>query len=166
MRLAIAPAGQINDPMLLRVPAASLKTLGQYGAQLAKRGVEPKYVVTKIGFDYSVSHPALTFKASRFVDEAELSEIEATLRDEAETIGQIIGTSVAPNVEAIADAEPPAHVVKSAKLKEAEMEAVAAPKASVKVEDEEEAPKPKAKKAAVVESDDVLAALDNLDFDD
>lgn len=36
-RLAIAPAGQVNDPMLIRVPAASLKALTAFGQQLAKR---------------------------------------------------------------------------------------------------------------------------------
>jgi len=173
MRLAITPAGMLNDPMLLRVPAATLKTLGQYGAQLAKRGVEPKHVVTKIGFDYSVAHPALTFKATRFVDAEEYVEVEATLRDEEEVISQIIGTLEAPagNVESVANEAAPT-VAKSKKLEEAEAEADAAPKAKVKVEadadDDEEAPAPKAKpKAKVVEEhDDIDAALDNLDFDD
>lgn len=166
MRLAISPSGQVNDPMLLRVPAATLKTLGQYGAQLAKRGVEPHHVITKIGFDYSVAHPALTFKATRFVEADELEEVENALREEAETIAQITGVAEAPshNVEAIAEAAP----VKAPKLVDAEDEAEAAPKAKVKVAVEEEAPAPKAAKKTVKveEHDDIDAALDNLDFDD
>jgi hypothetical protein len=167
MRLAIAPAGMINDPMLLRVPAATLKTLGQYGQQLSKRGVEPQYVVTKIGFDYTVAHPALTFKAVRFVAEAELLEVEATLKDEAEVIGQITGVLEAPsaNVEDISDAKEQAPK-RSKALEAAEAEAEAAPKAKVKVEEEAPAPKTKAEPAKVEDYDDVDEALDNLDFDD
>jgi len=167
MRLCIAPAGMVNDPMLLRVPAATLKTLGQYGAQLAKRGVEPQHVITRIGFDHSVAHPALTFKAVRFVDAEELDEVETTLVEEAETIGQITGVlESSGHVEAIAS-DVPAHITKSKKLEEAEEVAEAAPKAKVKVEDEEPAPK-KTKKPtkAVEEYDDIDDALDNLDFDD
>jgi hypothetical protein len=155
MRLAIAAPSQLNDPMLLRVPAASLKVLGQYGAQLAKRGVEPQHVVTKIGFDYNVAHPALTFKAIRFVEDHEMGEIEAVLADEAETIGQItgVGGGVALDAEHKADAPQ-----RSQKLKEAEEEAEAAPKAKVKVEE-----KPAAK---VDDYNSIDEALDNLDFDD
>ena len=158
MRLAIAPPDQLNDPMLLRVPAASLKTLGQYGAQLAKRGVEPHHVVTRIGFDYNVAHPALTFKAVRFVEEHELAEVEAVLLEEDETIGQITGTGAAPllpEAEAKADAEPKREYPKKAeapKEPEPEVEAV------------KEAP---AKKTSNVEDyNDIDEALDNLDFDD
>lgn len=158
MRLAIAPPDQLNDPMLLRVPAASLKTLGQYGAQLAKRGVEPHHVVTRIGFDYNVAHPALTFKAVRFVEEYELAEIEAVLLEEDETIGQITGTGAVPllpEAEAKADEEPKREYPKKAeapKEPEPEVEAV------------KEAP---AKKTSNVEDyNDIDEALDNLDFDD
>lgn len=61
--LAVAPAGQLNDPMLLRVPGDSLMPLSEYGDFLAKRGVRAAAVVTKISFDYSVAHPKLSFKA-------------------------------------------------------------------------------------------------------
>lgn len=179
MRLAIAPAGQLNDPMLLRVPAASLKTLGQYGEQLAKRGVAPMHVITKIGFDYNVAHPALTFKAVRFVEADELAEVEETQREEEETIGLITGVAGGTTTAAEAKAEEVEPLPKSKKLKQAEAEAEAAPKAKVVVEEEaeeEEEEKPKAKpkakaepakKAVSVEDyDDVDAALDNLDFDD
>jgi hypothetical protein len=170
MRLAIAPAGQINDPMLIRVPAASLKTLGSYGSQLAKRGVGPEDVVTKIGFDYSVAHPALTFKAVRFVEEDEAAEIEQVLDDEAETIGNITGTAggVATENEAKAEAAPAPK--RSEKLAKAEEEAEAAPKAKVKVEDDEdedeEAPQKEAKAASTTDFNAIDEALDNLDFDD
>jgi hypothetical protein len=170
MRLAIASTALINDPMLLRVPAASLKTLGQYGSQLAKRGVEPHHVVTKIGFDYNVAHPALTFKAIRFVDEHELAEVESVLTEEEETIGQITGIAnpVTPEVERRAESEPKRdYPKKSPKLVDAEDEAEAAPKAKVVVEDDEPEERPVAKKTAKVdEYNSIDEALDNLDFDD
>ena len=147
MRLCVAPAGMINDPMLLRVPAATLKTLGQYGSQLAKRGVEPQYVVTRVGFDYNVAHPALTFKAMRFVEEAELATVETTLSDEADIIDQITGVVDKPSISV----EPVA-------------ESTTAP-----VEETVEAKKPKPapkKEVKEVEADEVDDALANLDFDD
>lgn len=153
MRLALASADQLNDPMLIRVPAASLKTLGQYGAQLAKRGVEPHHVLTKIGFDYNVAHPALTFKAMRFVEAAELAQIEAVLLEESETIGQITGTAnpVTPEVEhkAVEIVPTPAPAPAPAPVVEA------AP-----------APAPAKETAKVDDYDSIDAALDNLDFDD
>ena len=156
MRLAIAPPDQLNDPMLLRVPAASLKTLGQYGLQLAKRGVEPHHVVTKIGFDYNVAHPALTFKAIRFVDEGELHEIETVLDEESETIGLITGTAdpITPEVEHKAEAPAPKP---KAEPKPAPVEEAAQPAPELE---------PKKEAAKVDDYDCIDEALDNLDFDD
>lgn len=88
-RIAVAALGLINDPMLMRVPAASLKALGLYGDSLAKRQVPYQLAVTKIGFDYSVAHPALTFKAEGLVDEATADQIVSVL-DEA-VIDRILG---------------------------------------------------------------------------
>lgn len=163
MRLAIAAPDQLNDPMLLRVPAASLKVLGQYGGQLAKRGVEPKHVVTKIGFDYNVAHPALTFKAVDFVSEAQLAEIETVITDEADTIGQItgLGDSVTPEVEHNAEAPAPKAAPKPAPK----------PKSAPKPEPTPEpvvaaTPEPKPEPAKVDDYDSIDEALDNLDFDD
>ena len=160
MRLAIAAPDQLNDPMLIRVPAASLKTLGQYGSQLAKRGVTHRDVITKIGFDFNVAHPALTFKAVDFIDADQLDEIESTLVEEADTIEQIIGTSppAAPETEAKAD-NAPREYPKEVKL-EKKVEEVAEVEAAPK-------PKPKAEKSASVDDyDNIDEALDDLDFDD
>ena len=144
MRLCVSAAGMINDPMLLRVPAATLKTLGLYGTQLSKRGVEPQYVVTKVGFDYNVAHPALTFKAVRFVEESELNLVEETLVEESELIDQITGVTEKPNivVEPVGESKPIAPPVEAKK------------------------PKPAKKKVKEIEDDEVDDALDNLDFDD
>jgi len=163
MRLAIAAPDQLNDPMLLRVPAASLKTLGLYGSQLAKRGVGPEHVVTKISFERGVAHPALEFKAVDFVSADQLQEIEQVLADEADTIAQIIGTAdvPAPESEAKADDTPreyPKEVAPkpSPKVEEEIEVADAAPKKKVKVEETK----------SLEDYDDIDTALDDLDFDD
>ena len=186
-RLAVAPAGQINDPMLLRVPAASLKTWDQYVDLLKKRGVPPPAVVTKVGFDYTVAHPALTFKPIGFIDEAMAVEVKEVL--DTDVVQNIIGgvptasevdngddtpkaaAKPAPVEEDDAPAPAPKKSAKPAAVVE---EAEAAPKAKVKVEAEaeEEAPAPAPKKVAkVVEVDDDITAglddvLNDLGFDD
>ena len=185
-RLAVAPAGQINDPMLLRVPAASLKTWDQYVDLLKKRGVPPPAVVTKVGFDYTVAHPALTFKPVGFIDEAMAVEVKEVLDTDvvqniiggAPTAAEVDNGDDAPKAEAkpspVEEEAPAPTPKKSAKLAAAVEEAEAAPKAKVKVEAEveEEAPAPAPKKAAkVVEvDDDITAGLDDmlsdLGFDD
>ena len=186
-RLAVAPAGQINDPMLLRVPAASLKTWDQYVDLLKKRGVPPPAVVTKVGFDYTVAHPALTFKPIGFIDEAMAVEVKEVLDTDA--VQNIIGGAPTAAEVDNGEAETPKAAAKpapveeeasapapkkSAKLAAVVDEAEAAPKAKVKVEAEaeEEAPAPAPKKVAkVVEVDDDITAglddmLNDLGFDD
>jgi hypothetical protein len=90
-RIAISVSDQINDPMLLRVPAASLKALAVYNDILTKRGVAYQEVVTKIGFDYTVAHPALTFKAVGFMDDATCARVLET--SQTDTVSSIIGTA-------------------------------------------------------------------------
>ena len=185
-RLAVAPAGQINDPMLLRVPAASLKTWDQYVDLLKKRGVPPPAVVTKVSFDYTVAHPALTFKPVGFIDEAMAVEVKEVLDTDvvqniiggAPTAAEVDNGDDAPKAAAkpapVEEEAPAPAPKKSAKPAAVVEEAEAAPKAKVKVEAEveEEAPAPAPKKAAkVVEvDDDITAGLDDmlsdLGFDD
>jgi len=167
MRLAVAPAGQLNDPMLLRVPPTSLKALGKYGSDLALRGVEPHQVVTKVGFDYTVSHPALTFKAVSFVSDGMLAEIEETKA--TDTVGYITGVVAMPPAEDNEEFIPPPKAETKVAEAAADDDLPKAKRAVVKVEGEDEAPKPKpaAKKpAAVVADADEADGLDDLDFDD
>lgn len=170
IRIAVAPSGLLNDPMLLRVPAASMKALGKYGADLALRGVEPHQVVTKVGFDYTVAYPALTFKAVSFVSDAMLEVITQT--QATEVVGQIIGTIAmshteedeafvpAPPAEARVDKieNPP----KKPAAPVADDEFPAAPRAVVR---SEKAPPP-AKEDAAEELGVMVASVGDLDFDD
>ena len=178
-RLAIAPAGQINDPMLMRVPAASLKALTAFGQQLAKRGVPYQAVVAKIGFDYSVAHPALTFKPVGFVDESTLSEIKEVV--DSDLVKRICGEVEDLYVPDDADTAGESFEQKKPEPKVEPKKAVVKPKpqvtedddpppkVKVKVEAEEApAPAPKATAKSVVQEveDDLDAALDDMDFDD
>lgn len=158
-RLAIATLDTPNDPMLLRVPAASMKSLEEYGKILAARGLPPQAVVTKIGFDYSVAHPALTFKPIGLIgDPEQLNEIKHA--SESEIAAQIIGLLATP-----VDAAPA-----SGETAEDEVEVVAVPAPAPVAAAPKPAPAPRpaapkpavAKPAAVVESalDKAMAAAE------
>jgi hypothetical protein len=160
VRMAVAAAGQLNDPMLLRVPPASIKGLGEYGQMLAKRGVGYNMVVTKVAFDIEAESPKLTFKPVGLLDDAGWAEVQEMTG--SDIVSNILGANPVA-VEAPTE-EPAAEPVK-AKAKPApvveEAEEAPAPKA--------EAAKPKAaakaKPAPVVE-DDVDFDLDGINFDD
>lgn len=171
-RLAIAPAGQLNDPYLLRVPFTSLFALSEMGETLAKRKVPYNAVVAKIGFDYTVAHPKLTFKPHAFLDAAGVAEVQE-MKD-SDIVQRIVGiVEDEYHGEADDSFETPKQKVAAAKpaiKKPVVEEDDPKPKVKVQVEDEE-APAPKkaaAKPAAKVQEveEDLDAALDDMDFDD
>ena len=96
----------INDPMLIRVPAASLKALDQFGDTLSKRNVPYQLVAVKIGFDYTVAHPALTFKGIGMVDDATAMQIHQV--STSDVVQQIIGLASIPREESFAPESAPA----------------------------------------------------------
>ena len=163
-RLAIAPAGQVNDPMLMRVPAASLKALTAFGQQLAKRGVPYQAVVAKIGFDYSVAHPALTFKPVGFVDESTLMEIKEVV--ESDLVKRICGEVEDLYVPDDADTAGESFEQKKPEPKVEPKKTVVKPKPQVTEEAPAPTPKPTAKSVVQEVEDDLDAALDDMDFDD
>ncbi len=81
-RVAVAPAGDLDRIMLLRVPAASLKPLMQYGQTLAKRGIPYQAVVTKLSFDYTVAHPLIKLSPARAVTVDDGRKIKEALSSE------------------------------------------------------------------------------------
>ena len=102
VRLAIAPPGQINDPMLLRVPPASIRNLGEYGQVLAKRGVGYNMVVTKIAFDPD-SLGKLVFKPVGFLDDASYAEVQEMV--ESDIVRDITGGNLTQAMESVAAAD-------------------------------------------------------------
>lgn len=96
-RLAVAPIGNLDDVMLLRVPAASLRDLAEYSKSLSARGIPYFAVRTKIGFDVSVAHPKLTFKAMGFLEEHEFRKVKELRSDTL--VEQVIGKEFSGAVE-------------------------------------------------------------------
>lgn len=75
-RIAVVPLGDIKNelyggPMLLRVPAASLNDLAQFGNKLQSLGYPYYSVGVRIAFDPAESFPKFQFGAIRPLDEAE-----------------------------------------------------------------------------------------------
>ena len=157
VRMAIATADQINDPYLLRVPPASIKSLGEYGKMLAKRGVGYNMVVTRIGFDMESPTPKLTFKPTGLLSDAGYAQVqEVAVSDVVQSILGSDGIAAAAAAEAHDEELPTVEVKAAAPAPVAEK-----PKA---------APKPKAepKPAPVAEPqvDIPDLNLDDLNFDD
>ena len=163
VRMAVAAAGQLNDPMLLRVPPASIKALGEYGQSLAKRGVGYNMVVTKVSFDIQAESPKLTFKPVGLLDDNGWAEVQEMAGSDIVT--SILGANPAP-VESIAVEEAPEPVKAPVKAKpapvaeEEEVHETPEPKVAAK-------PKAAAKpKSAPVMEDEVDFDLDGINFDD
>jgi hypothetical protein len=154
VRMAVAPAGQINDAMLLRVPPASIKALGEYGQMLAKRGVGYNMVVTKVGFDLQAESPKLTFAPVGLLDDTGWAEVQEVI--ESDLVSNILGASPIALEPAAAIAAP----VEEAAEEEAPKPA-AKPKAAVKAAAPKPAPAP-----AVEEEGDLDLDLDGISFDD
>jgi hypothetical protein len=68
---------RFGGPMLLRIPADSLKTLAEYSKKLQNVGYPYCAIVTRITFDQQVAYPKLAFQAVRAVTEAEAAQILA-----------------------------------------------------------------------------------------
>jgi hypothetical protein len=158
VRMAVAPAGQINDAMLLRIPPASIKAIGEYGQMLAKRGVGYNMVVTKVGFDMQAESPKLTFSPVGLLDDEGFAEVQEICQ--SDIVANILGMTnaaveFAPSEEVVEPTPEPKAVVK---------EEVPAPKAETKAK-----PAAKAKPAptpAPSEEIDLDLDLDGISFDD
>lgn len=171
-RLAVAPIGDLENPMLLRIPAATLKELTAYADLLNRRKAPYKAVVTKIGFDHTVAHQKLTFKALRWLTGEEADVVADVL--EREIVRNIVGMEADLELEGT----PPARLMDQTEEKPKPKPAKAKPVKYAATEDEvdtafepveEPAPKvaakpAKSKVATVVDDadaslDDILASL-------
>lgn len=159
VRMAVAAAGQLNDPMLLRVPPASIKALGEYGQSLAKRGVGYNMVVTKVSFDITAESPKLSFKPIGFLDDAGWAEVQEIAA--SDIVNNILGANPVA-VETAVEA-PAAAPVKAKPAPTADEEVHEVPEPAPVAAKPKAAPK--AKPAPVVE-DDVDFDLDGINFDD
>lgn len=140
-RLAVANIDDMDSPLLLRAPAATLKPLAEYGSALAKRGVPYSAVVTKVGFDPEAPSPKLTFKPVGYLTEEQYRK--ACEVAEGEAVAAILGKVGEAAVE-------PAELEDAAPAPKAAAPAAPAPKPAAK---------PKAAAAPAVTEDEVGAAL-------
>lgn len=109
-RLAIVPVNDLSNeimggPMLLRVPAASLKDLKNYGDTLNSYGYPYYAVATRISFDPAEAYPKFVFGAIRPLTEGEARVIADWRKDHRVT--QLLNESVdlAPQTPAAAPAQ-------------------------------------------------------------
>ncbi len=109
-RLAVASPNELDNPMLLRIPAATLKDLAKYAEDLGKRRAPVEAVVTKISFDPSVAHPKMVFKPVRWLTADEAAHVLET--KDGDTVRQIVGIDPSPieDMEGL-EGEPPAAMV-------------------------------------------------------
>jgi len=111
IRMAIAALSDLDNPMLLRVPPASIKPAGEYGQMLAKRGVPLEAVITKLRFDPEAPTPKVLFEPVGFLSEEQFNHVKEVAA--SERVEAILGGSPAVDEgEAQADAlgEVPAHL--------------------------------------------------------
>lgn len=161
-RLAVANPDAIDDPILLRAPAATLKPLAEYGAELSKKNVPYSAVITKIGFDREAASPKLTFKPIGFLTEEQYEQVQKVIKED--TVASILGK---PGESPTPDSgEPQDKALPKPEAKpEPKAEEAPEPKAEAKPAKKPEAKKPEPK---VTEDDNLEAELDSLlsDLDD
>jgi hypothetical protein len=85
-RLAVVWGGDLKNealggPMLLRVPAASLKELAAFGDRMIAQGFPGHAFVTRISFDAESAFPQFNFAAVRPLTDAEYDVIEQVRND-------------------------------------------------------------------------------------
>ena len=141
-RIAVAAAGQINEPMMLRVPPASLKPLAEYARLLQNRNASFTDVVTKVRFDQEEATPKLVFKPVGFLDDDAVEEVAKIAA--SDTVQSILGLLDAPS-EAFETAAPQRKSIVS----DSELDAIVEPAKAViekaKAVDEAPAKAPKTK---------------------
>jgi hypothetical protein len=154
-RLAIATADQINEPMLVRVPPASLQSLREFLKTLDNRGADYNQVLTKISFDMEAESPKLAFRPVGILDDKTYAQVTEMM--ETDLIRDITGGNLGVVHESLAEAD-----VKETAPAEVE-EVAEKPKAKVETK---VAAKPKVEKK--VEPEIVTDDLDiaDIDFDD
>jgi hypothetical protein len=86
-RVAVAPSGDIRNsrfggPMLLRVPAASLKGLKNYGDTLSSYQYPYYAVVTRVSFDTAEAYPHFMFSAVRPLTDEEAAIVKEMREDQ------------------------------------------------------------------------------------
>lgn len=97
-RLAIVSLDHLREPMLLRVPPASLRPLADYAKRLDTYGTEISQVATRLSFDMELASPKLTFKPLGVLPPEAAAEVEVLRTDDV--VKHIIGVTEGVQPEA------------------------------------------------------------------
>ncbi len=111
-RLAVVPQADISNevyggPMLLRVPAASLQDLAQYGAKMHQLGYPYFGIATRISFDVNQAYPKFLFKGIRTLTDEE-AELVLTMRNST-AVNRVLSENIdggTPSVQTKTPANP------------------------------------------------------------
>lgn len=170
-RIAVAPEGNPDKVMLLRVPPASLKGLTEFGKQVEARGVRYQQVLARISFDVDAASPKLEFKPIGFATAEQIQRIADLQEDEV--VKAICGLSDVEHsgeetrAEAPAPAPTPAPTPAPAAepAKRTRRAAAPAPAPAQEFADTAPAPTPAPQRAASTEvPQDIADMLDGLNF--
>lgn len=142
-RVAVVPVGDIDNerfggPMLLRIPAASLKDLKAYGDLLNGYNYPYFAVATRVSFDPKEAYPKFVFQAIRPLTDAEAMKIKA-LRDD-KRVGTVLAetaVTTAPQAAQVASSpfeQPPATPFEQPAPKLSEQAKAQAPQVNVQVQ--------------------------------
>lgn len=93
-RMAVVFTDDLESPLLLRVPAASLKPVAKYGQELTAKQVPFQAVVTKIGFDREVAHPQFVLRPTRFLTPDEALAVKDLMQ--SDIVEQMVGINANP----------------------------------------------------------------------
>ena len=88
-RVAVAPLDKLDDPMLLRVPTTSIKTIKKYIQMLTSRGFAYPAVITRISFTPGVAFPSVEFEAKEPLSEADAHRVHAA--HHSDLVQRIVG---------------------------------------------------------------------------
>lgn len=176
-RVAVAPVGALDDPMLFRVPPTSLKILAEMSKMLSRKNIPLNGVITRIAFDTDATG-VLTFKPVGFLDAETFKAAEAKENDDLvlTIIGKRGSETAVPAGKALmatpeVDPEAEAKKAKAEAKAEAKAKKVAAAKAAAEAaakaaaeaeaddDDDEPVTKSKASVATSSNLDEELAAL-------
>lgn len=89
-RLAVAAPDKPSEPMLLRVPPASIKAFREAVKLGESRQLPYNQLVMRVGFDREAASPKLTFKPVGMLQDDDYEKVAAMYDDE--TVQQIVGT--------------------------------------------------------------------------
>jgi hypothetical protein len=102
-RIAVSAPDKL-DPMMLRVPPASLKNLRETLKMVAARKVPYNAVVIKVGFDREAPSPLLTFKPIGLLDDHGYQDVKEMY--ESEIVRGIVGLDDAGHADTVEKVAP------------------------------------------------------------